>query len=230
MARHPVLVAGMADAEPHPAVIRCAQHAVHAAQAVMPGRAAARFTRTLPGARSSSSWKAVIAVGRQLVEGGRRLHRFAGGVHVGQRLQRQHLLRRRRVPSATSPLKRCRHGEKPWRVAMTSSAMKPILWRLPGHPGLRIAEADPEQHARQRAGQPTSWRRALRPAALGGAAALWRRRLAAAGAAAAGSGRLGDHGLDLGRRRDRRDDEVTLDDRRRACSRCPSGRASGRCR
>ena len=101
-----------------------------------------RFTRTLPGTRSSSSWNAVIASVRQLVEGGRLLHRLAGGVHVGQRFQSQDFSPAT-LPSAVTPLNRRRHGEKPWRMAITSSAMKPILWRLPPS-RLWIAEADPE--------------------------------------------------------------------------------------
>ena len=43
--------------------------------------------------------------------------------------------RRRWCPRRPAPLKRCRHGENPWRIAIVSSAMKPILWRLRAIPG-----------------------------------------------------------------------------------------------
>ncbi len=60
IARHGILVARMADAQPDPR-IGLAQMGMDRAQAVVPGMAAALLDARLAGARSSSSWKTVIS-------------------------------------------------------------------------------------------------------------------------------------------------------------------------
>ncbi len=125
----------MADAEPHPPVIRRAQHAVHAAQPVMPGRAAAALHPHLARHQVEFVMERGDRLGRQLVE--------RGGLPAPTRRTRScrsaasapGSSRRRRCPRLTSPLKRCRHGEKPWRMAIVSIAMKPMLCRFRAIPG-----------------------------------------------------------------------------------------------
>ena len=85
-------VPGMADAEPHPPVVRRAQHAVHAAQPVMPRRAAAALHPHLARHEVEFVVERGDRLGRQLVERGGLLHRCAELVHVGLRLQREDLL------------------------------------------------------------------------------------------------------------------------------------------
>ncbi len=68
--QHALILPGMADPQPHPPIFRGAEHTVHAAQPIMPGRAAATPSpRTLLGTRSSSSpWNAMIASSSSLAE------------------------------------------------------------------------------------------------------------------------------------------------------------------
>src|SRR5690349_16532329 len=53
------------------------------------------------------------------------------------------------LPSVATPWKRRRHGAKPWRFAIASTAMKPMLWRLAAclAPGLpRPTNSSMDQH------------------------------------------------------------------------------------
>ena len=146
VAEHALLVAGMADAEPHPPVLRRAQHAVHAAQPVVPGRPAAALHPHLARRQVELVVERRDRLRRQLEERRRRLHALARLVHVGQRLERRAMRSPPIVPSATSPLKRCRHGEKPWRMRDHVERHEADVVALPGHARLGVAEADPEQH------------------------------------------------------------------------------------
>ena len=184
----------MADAEPDAPVIRRAEHPVHAAQAVMARRAAAALHPHLAGDEIEFVMEGGDRVGRQLVERGRRLHRLRRRRSCRSAASAPGFSSPAMVPSAITPLKRRRHGEKPWRSAIVSIAMKPILWRMPQHPRLGIAEADPEQHEVSRAGQlllpsRAPWPgRPWRARPLAGAA-----RLGGARRRRAGRGRLGGH-------------------------------------
>jgi hypothetical protein len=118
------------------------------------------------------------------------------------------------MPSATRPLKRCRHGEKPWRLRDHVERHEADIVPLPRHAGLRIAEADPQQHARlgllllgglwPGLGRPWRGSAPLAPAALPAPAPP----LAGRGAAGGGGSATGFG--DLGRRRDGRDHEVAV--------------------
>ena len=94
MAQHDVLVARMADADPDPPKLRLPRRGVDAARPLWPATPPPSFTRTLPGARSSSSWKTMMSSSGILWKRTGLADRAAGLVHEGLRLEQQHALAR----------------------------------------------------------------------------------------------------------------------------------------
>src|SRR4051812_7606465 len=89
------------------------------------------------------------------------------------------------VPSVATPWKRRRHGGKAWRLAIASTTMNPMLWRLAAclAPGLpRPTNSNMDQAISRRAGPEVSRDRRDAAYFFSGAAAA-----PAAGAAAAGA-------------------------------------------
>src|SRR6478735_6298728 len=107
------------------------------------------------------------------------------------------------MPSAISDWNLRRHGPKPWRRAMASSATKPILWRLvayfrPGLPSPTMSSMTPFPSG---AGSPATCYFFFSPDPLAGCAG------AAAAAAGPGNGRdgeiaIGDHRAHIRRQLD----------------------------
>ena len=94
VAEDSVLHPWMTDAEANAPIVLAAQHLVHAAQAVVAGRAATLLDPHLAWGEIEFVVEGGDRLGRQFVEGRRLLHRLAGIVHVGQRLQREDFLAR----------------------------------------------------------------------------------------------------------------------------------------
>src|SRR5580658_8656426 len=111
------------------------------------------------------------------------------------------------MPSATRPLKRCRHGPNPWRMAITSTAMKPMLCRFRAMPGSGLPSPTQSCMTPPRRGSAPL---ALVLAALVPAAALARRCPSCRGRRRRLFRRVGH----LGRRRHGGDHEVAPGDHR----------------
>ncbi len=101
--------------------------------------------RTLPAARSSSSWHDHDPAERQLVEADGRGDRLAGQVHVGLRLLQQDPLAPRR-PRSIRPEKRLRQGPKPWLSRDRVDRHEADVVAMAGIAGTGIAEPDQQQH------------------------------------------------------------------------------------
>jgi hypothetical protein len=86
---------------------------------------------------------------RQLEESRGRLNAFSRGIHVGQRLQRNHLLAGD-AALAGQALKTLPPRRKAVAVRDTVDRHEADIVALPGHARLRIAQAYPEQHGTER--------------------------------------------------------------------------------